>query len=673
MGLLMMLIGVALIVGPWFAPMSSTAQIVLMLIGIVLTIAGAIIAAITSLYRKTSADQAFVCTGMGGSRVILDGGAIVLPVVHRVVEVNLKTMKLGVNPRGRNALITKDNLRADVLAQFYIRVQADTEHILNAARSLGENSVNAETVEALVSEKLVSALRAIASQMDLFEIHTRRDEFAEKVKEHVKSDLEANGLLLESVTISELDQTDPAELSDDNVFDAQGKKKITEITAAAQVERNKLEREAERARKERDVSTRQQILMLEQQQAEAEANQATEVAKIRADREREAQEAAIAQARAVETAKIGQAQAVQAAEIARAQAVETARVQQERAVQLAALERDRMLQTAEVERDQAVALAERAKQIAIAEQEAARAKAEKLYLDAQAERERASQEVVKVQQLSEAEREAQKKLIAARQEIERNRIAQQTAAEVDAYTRVKQAEADQEAAAKQAAARLELAQADSESKKLVAVGEAAQQMVPVQVERERVAVRQAEVAVERQQLENRQQFAEAGIQLEIAKLRIAAERDVQVEFAHAMANFLGRGNMTIFGSPETANALLTNMAKGMGFRAMLQGFLSDGANGNGHDLAGTVRDLVSSFTALGSDAGQKSARIAEIVETLVRNPEARTAVLAALTAPEPSAPTPQPANASTEAASSEQPQPVSRGSSNRDNTKDAKK
>src|SRR5205085_2163435 len=159
-----------------------------------------------------------------------------------------QTMKLGVNPRGRNALITKDNLRADVLAQFYIKVQPDEEHILTAARSLGENSVNAEAVEALVSEKLVSALRAIASQMDLFEIHTKRDDFAERVKEHVKSDLEANGLLLESVTISELDQTDPAELSDNNVFDAQGKRKITEITAAAQVERNTLEREAERAR-----------------------------------------------------------------------------------------------------------------------------------------------------------------------------------------------------------------------------------------------------------------------------------------------------------------------------------------------------------------------------------------------------------------------------------------
>src|SRR5947209_10705890 len=216
---------------------------------------------------------------MGGSRVVMDGGKYVLPVFHRVLDVNLQKMKLGVNPRGRSGLITKDNLRADVLAQFYIKVQPDVEHILTAARSLGVNSVNAETVEALVSEKLVSALRAIASQMDLFEIHTKRDEFAERVKEHVRTDLEANGLLLESVTISELDQTNPSELSDNNVFDAQGKRKITEITAAAMVERNRLERDSERQRTEKDVETRQFVLELERKRAEAEAGQGAEVAK----------------------------------------------------------------------------------------------------------------------------------------------------------------------------------------------------------------------------------------------------------------------------------------------------------------------------------------------------------------------------------------------------------
>lgn len=560
--------------------------------GLVVTIVGAVLTAM-SFYRRTSADQAFVRTGLGKSRVVLDGGTMVIPGLHRVLEINLKTMKLGVNPRGQNALITRDNLRANVLAQFYIRVQADEEHILNAARSLGDSSVNAEAVEALVSEKLVSALRAIASQMDLFEIHTKRDEFAERVKEHVKTDLESNGLLLESVTISELDQTDPSELSDNNVFDAQGKRKITEITAAAAVERNNLERAAEQARKQQDVETRQRILELERQQAEAEAQQQMEIAKVRADRERESREAIIAQERQIELARIEKEKQVQAQEIARQQAVETQRVQQEQAVQ-----------AAQIAREQQVSVAERQKQAAVAEQEALRAKAEEAALKASAERERANQEVTTVTQLAEADREAQKKLIAARQQIEQDKLRQQTTADVDAYTRLKQAEAEREAAEQQAQARLQMAEAEAEAREKVARGEKAQQMVAVEVAREQVEVEQAQVAVERQQMENRQQFAEAGIQLEVQKLTIQASRDVQIEFAKAIASFLSSGHMTLYGTPETASAMLENMAKGMGFRSMVEGFVNGptaapALNGNGTNgvsgTNGTGGDMVSSL------------------------------------------------------------------------------
>lgn len=595
MGFIVVALGLGMIAGGVLAPLDMMGRISLIITGLLTTIVGIGIT-LMSFYRRTSADVAFVRTGMGGSVVVLDGGIRVYPFLHKVLEINLRTMKLGVNPRGQNALITRDNLRANVLAQFYIRVQADKEHILNAARSLGENSVNAaETVEALVSEKLVSALRAIASQMDLFEIHTKRDEFAERVKEHVKADLEANGLLLESVTISELDQTDPSELSDNNVFDAQGKRKITEITAAAAVERNTLEREAERARKLKDVETRQQILELERKQAEAEAAQATEIAKVRADRERESQEALIVQQRQVELAKIEKEKQIQAQEIARQQAIEIARAQQEQAVQAAQIAKEQQIQMATVEREKSVSLADRQKQIAIAEQEAARAKAEEEALRATAEREKANQQVTSVTQLAEAEREANKRLIAARQAIEQDQLKAQTQANVEAYTREKQAEAERNAAIQQAEARRQLAEAEAASRELVAKGERAQQMVAVEVAREQVNVEHARVQVERQQLENRQEFAEAGIQLEVQKMSIQANRDVQMEFARAMASFLANGNMTLYGTPETANVMLDNMAKGFGLRSMVDGFVNGASpvasngyhNGTGHATNGT--------------------------------------------------------------------------------------
>jgi uncharacterized membrane protein YqiK len=195
--------------------------------------------------------------------------------------------------------------------------------------------VNAETVEALVSEKLVSALRAISPQMDLFEIHTKRDEFAEKVKEHVRADLGANGLLLESVTISELDQTDPPELSDNNVFDSQVKRKIAEMAAAAIVEGNKLDGDAERQRTEKDLETRLYVLELERKRAEAESNQRAEVAKVRVAKEREAQEAEIQRQQAIATARLAQQRAVQEAEVARDLAVQQAQAARDLAVKAA--------------------------------------------------------------------------------------------------------------------------------------------------------------------------------------------------------------------------------------------------------------------------------------------------------------------------------------------------
>ena len=248
---------------------------------------------------------------------------------------------------------------------------------------------------------------------------------------------------------------------------------------------------------------------------------------------------------------------------------------------------NRNSRTAAVGRDQAVALAERLKQIAVANQEAERARAEEKSLIAQAAQEKAKQEVVTVTQIAEAERDANKKLIGARQEIERDKIRLQTEAQVSAFTKVTNAQGEQEAAAKQAEARLQLAQAEAQSRELVARGEKAQQLVPVEVSRENVGVEQARVDVERKQLENRQEFADASIRLEIERLRIQADKEVQQEFARALASFLSHGNMTLYGTPETAQKMMDNMAKGFGIRAMAEGFLS-GANGsgNGHTANG---------------------------------------------------------------------------------------
>src|SRR4051812_41948617 len=255
---LFFIVGAALCIGPWLLPagtLTPTQQFVLLGIGTTIVILIAIMSVITKLYRKASANMAFVRTGMGGARVIRDGGTVVLPVIHQIIPVSLETMRLNVERRGPHALITHDNLRVDLSAEFYIKVQADSDNILQAARSLGGRNVQPEAVSELVQEKLVSALRTVAATKDLVELHSKRDEFASSVQEIVQHDLASNGLSLESVTISALDQTDPSALQERNVFDAQGLRKIAEITQKARIERNEIEREAEKAVVEKNVST----------------------------------------------------------------------------------------------------------------------------------------------------------------------------------------------------------------------------------------------------------------------------------------------------------------------------------------------------------------------------------------------------------------------------------
>src|SRR3989440_9246968 len=282
------LIGAALSVGAWFIPeLGLTSRAIICGGGVgVLFIVG-FLSAVTRLYRKASANMAFVRTGLWGAKPIKDGGTVVLPVVHHVIPVSLETMRLNVERRGPHALITKDNLRVDLSAEFYIKVQANTDDIIQAARSLGGRNVQPDMVSELVQEKLVSALRTVAATKELVELHAKRDEFANAVQAICTHDLASNGLTLESVTISSLDQTDPTQLQERNVFDAQGLRKIAEITQKARVEPNEINREAEQAIATKNVSTRKQVLDLARDQAEFEAEQKMKVANVQAARERE--------------------------------------------------------------------------------------------------------------------------------------------------------------------------------------------------------------------------------------------------------------------------------------------------------------------------------------------------------------------------------------------------
>ena len=564
------LIGAALTVGPWFVQgMDMTARLVSTGVGVFLLVVVLVATMITRLYRKASANLAFVRTGMRGAHVYRDGGAIVVPVVHNVIPVSLETMRLNVERRGPHALITKDNLRVDLSAEFYIKVQANTDDILQAARSLGGKNVQPDAVSELVQEKLVSALRTVAATKELVELHAKRDEFASAVQEIVTHDLASNGLTLESVTISALDQTDPTQLQERNVFDAQGLRKIAEITQRARVERNIIEREAERQVVEKNVGTTKKVLELQRDQAEFEAEQKMKVANVRAAREREINEFKLSQDEAVSRRDIEKMKAIETAEVERTLAVEQAQV----AKRVALIARLREQEQADILKKQTVEVAEREREAAVAEKERERAAAQAAALVAEAEREAAEQKVITVQVAAEAEREAQKRLIAAQQAINEKRLREQTEADVAAYMPVKDAEGEREAAALRYEARLKLAEGDAQAAARRAEGERAVKMVDVTVERERVNVEQARVDVERQSLANKQEFEDAALKFELEKLRIDAERDVRIQAAQAMGNMLAKAQMQVFGDPNTMALMASQFMRAASLGTAADGLL----------------------------------------------------------------------------------------------------
>jgi len=582
------LFGIAMIVGPYLTPpnaIGDSAKLILTFAGGAILLVVAIVAVVTRLYRKASADEAFVLTGMGGRRCVIDGGAIVVPVVHEVIPVSLKTFKLDVDRTGPEALITADFLRADVKAVFYVRVKKESEDIIQAATSLGSNSGSQQAVQQLIFEKLVSALRTVAATQTLYDLNAKRAEFAEAVQKIVEQDLKSNGLTLESVTISSLDQAPLGAMRpEENVFDAQGARTIAEQVQAQRVVRNQIEREADQRVKEQNVKTSQYVAQQEviESRAKADAESAKNIANAEAQ-----QRAATVAAEQSKLAGIARVEAERE--------VKLATVDQTKAVEVANQVREQAAQIASVARERAVELARREQQIAVADAEKKRAAAEAARLEAEQERKAAEQAVMTVEVRATAERDKDKAVIAKQAEVERQRIEQQMHADVAAYTEVKKADAEQTAATKQAQARITLAEATKQAKSLEAEAERAVQMVPVTVAQEQVKVQDAQVQVKFRDLEGQARFEKIARELQVELAKIAADKDARIAAAQAFGEALANAHVTLWGDPSTFEKMSSAFYRGQAMGTLLEGLeksvptdLKTAATSLGGALAGTL-------------------------------------------------------------------------------------
>ena len=193
------------------------------------------------LYRRSTKETAFVRTGFLGEKVVVNGGALVIPVLHEITPVNMNVMRIVVNRRDDSALITRNRMRVDIAADFFVRVGASKQAVAAAAQTLGRRTLQEDGLRLLLEGKFASAMRTAAATMSLEEMHEQRKEYAAQVRELASEALAANGLELETVAIVDLDQTSLEFFDPSNAFDAEGLTQITEAIEARRKMRNEIE------------------------------------------------------------------------------------------------------------------------------------------------------------------------------------------------------------------------------------------------------------------------------------------------------------------------------------------------------------------------------------------------------------------------------------------------
>jgi uncharacterized membrane protein YqiK len=289
------------------------------LLGIVIAIAviAIVVVFLNRFYRKSTRDIALVRTGFGGQRIVISGGCLALPFLHKVDEINMRTIRVEVRRAGEKSLITVDRIRVDVELEFYVRVQPTVDGIATAAQAIGSRSFNPEGIRNLLEGRFVDALQAVAAAETMDSLHERRGEFVRHVGEQLRENLSVNGVLLDSVSLTRLDQASFAALDENNAFNAVGMRKLAEIIASNKKQRTEIEADAEIAVRQTQLDATKRRLLLQQEEEQAQIGQRLEIEKIKAASDAETARAREQAMVATENARIERERETSALEIAK--------------------------------------------------------------------------------------------------------------------------------------------------------------------------------------------------------------------------------------------------------------------------------------------------------------------------------------------------------------------
>ncbi|MBN2881876.1 flotillin family protein [Candidatus Woesearchaeota archaeon] len=364
---------------------------------------------IAKLYKRSTKEMAFVRTGFGGEKVILNGGAIVLPVFHEITIVNMQTLRLNVTRNNSQALITKDRMRIDVQAEFYVRVKPLNESVAQAAQALGDRTMRPDVLKDLVEGKFVDALRAVAAEMTMTELHEQRAQFVQKVQTSVSEDLLKNGLELETVSLTGLDQTSKEHFNPDNAFDAEGLLKLTQEIEDKRKKRNDIEQDTKIEIERKNLDARRQSLTIEKDEEYAELEQKREIAIRKAELDAETAEKEAEQFKNAENAKIKAHEETNRERITNERQTEEIRIQKEQKLEEARIAKDIAISNKSEEESNAKAKADQARALAVKEEEA----------------------VITARQVAIAERDKKIEIVEAEKEAHREAVAITVGAEAE--------------------------------------------------------------------------------------------------------------------------------------------------------------------------------------------------------------------------------------------------
>lgn len=401
-----------------------------------------------AFYVKVAQGTALIVNDMSSTPKVKFTGGMVIPVIHKKELMRISLITLEVDRRGRDGLICKDNLRADITVAFYLKVNETTEDVLKVAKAIGaERASDREAVHALFNAKFSEALKTVGKQIEFVSLFEDRILFREKIRSVIGDDL--NGYVLEDVAIDYLEQTPKSALDASNILDAEGIRRITELTAAQNVITNELAQNERLAITKKNVETKEALLSLERQQADAEAKQQREILTLRAREEAETKQVEEEERLKSEMARIKTQQSLDIQEENKTREVEVAKQNRERAVviEVEKVQRAKDLEIVAREREVELQRISKEKALEIERTEIANVVRERVAVEKTVAEE--EERIKEVREISEADRQKQVVVIQAQAQAEEQLVKQ-----------VKQAQADEVKAQHKAVEINTLAQAE---------------------------------------------------------------------------------------------------------------------------------------------------------------------------------------------------------------------